>query len=162
MRTPRRLLIALADGEHARFVRPDPDRGLISDTTMDAFAAHKRSSDLGSDRPGASFHSDATAHHTLAPRHDPHTLEKEKFARAVASHLNEAAANGAFESLVIVAPTRTLHEIRDGLDHATDALVIGALGKDLVKTPNHELAAHLHPWVRPVHHVAPYEADAGG
>jgi len=94
MRFPKRLLIAIADGEHARFVRPDPEHGLQGEASMESFTAHKRSADLGSDRPGASFHSDSAAHHTLAPRHDPHTLEKETFAHAVAHRLNEAAANG--------------------------------------------------------------------
>jgi protein required for attachment to host cells len=160
MRMPKRLLIALADGEHARFVRPDPEQGLQNDASIASFTAHKRSADPGSDRPSASFHSEAVAHHAVAPRRDPHTLEKETFAQALARRLNEAAANDAFETLVIVAPTRTLNAIRGGLDRATGMRVIGALAKDLVKAPNHELVQHLHPWVRPIHRVTPHEARA--
>jgi protein required for attachment to host cells len=147
----QRLLFVIADGEHVRFVRPAEDNALRSDGAMDSFAAHKRSSDLGSDHPGASYHTGSSAHHSLAPRHDRHTLEKEKFARFVAERLNAAGAAKAFDELVIVAPPHIVSVIRQELDTATDAKVIGTLAKDLVKTPDGELWPHVRHWVRPVH-----------
>jgi protein required for attachment to host cells len=145
------LLIAIADGEHARFVRPAADNALHSEAALDSITAHKRSADLGSDRPGASFHSDSSAHHALAPRHDLHRLEEEKFARQIAEQLNAAAASGVFDELALVAPSHVLAAIRDALDTATRARVIGTLAKDLVKTPDDELWPHVRAWVRPVH-----------
>src|SRR5450755_2442737 len=87
----RNLLIVIADGEHASFFRPAPHNAIHRDESFDSINAHKRSADLGSDRPGGGFHTGASAHHALAPQHDPHTLEKEKFGRLVAQQLNEAA-----------------------------------------------------------------------
>jgi protein required for attachment to host cells len=139
----RNILILLADGEHARFIRPGPHNVMQRDEALDSIAAHKRSADLGSDRPGAAVHSDSTAHHALAPRHDPHDLEKEKFAQFVARELNRAAAQNEFEELVLVAPAHTLTIIRDQLDGTAAARVVGTLAKDLVKTPDHELWPHL-------------------
>jgi protein required for attachment to host cells len=150
----RNLLFVIADGEHARFVRPAADNALHSDAAMDSFSAHKQSADLGSDHPGASSQSGSSAHHTFAPRHDLHAMQKDKFARAVAEQLNEAGAAKAFDELVIVAPPHTLSEIRRDLNAATDAMVIGTLQKDLVKTPDDELWPHVHTWVRPVHRAA--------
>jgi protein required for attachment to host cells len=147
----QRLLFVIADGEHVRFVRPAQDNALHSDAVVDSFTAHKRSSDLGSDHPGASYHTGSSAHHALAPRHDAHTLEKEKFARFVAERLNAAGAVNAFDELVIVAPPHIVSVIRQELDTATDAKVIGMLAKDLVKTPDSELWPHVRHWVRPVH-----------
>ncbi len=150
----RNLLIVIADGEHVRFVRPAADGALRSGGAIDSIAAHKRSADLGSDHPGASFHTGASTQHAEAPRHDPHTLEKQKFAHLVASQLNAAGARGEFDELAIVAPSHTLIAIRKALDGTTDAKVIGTLAKDLVKTPDDELWPHLRMWVPPVHRPA--------
>lgn len=155
----RKLLFVIADGGHVRFVRPGEDNALRSDAAnalrsdaaLDSFTAHKQSADLRSDRPGASYHTGSSAHHALAPRHDPHVLEKERFARAVADELNAAQAVGAFDELVIVALPHTLTAIRQELDTITDARIIGTLHKDLTKIPDEELWPHLRAWVRPVH-----------
>ncbi len=147
----RKLLIVIADGAHVRFVRPADDNALHTEAGADSASAHQRSSDLGSDHPGGSFHSDSSAHHAMTPRHDPHTLEKEKFAKLVADQLNAAASRDEFHELVVVAPAHTLHGIQEELNTTTKALVVGTLAKDLVKTPDHELWPHVREWVRPVH-----------
>jgi len=147
----RNLLFVVADGEHARFVRPAEDNALVTQTSIDSPRAHMRSGDLVSDRPGATFHSDSTAHHAVAPRHDPHQLAKEEFAKDLAARLNAAAARSVFEELVVVAPAHTLNAIQAHLDVNTKGRVIGTLEKDLVKTPDHELWPHVREWVRPVH-----------
>jgi protein required for attachment to host cells len=147
----RKLLIVIADGEHARFVRPAADNALATTQRFDSASAHKRSTDLKSDRPGASYHTGATAHHAVEPRHDPHMLEKERFADLVAVELNAAGGREEFDALVLVAPPHTLSRIRDALDPAIGACVVGTLAKDLVKTPDDALQPHLKDWVRPVH-----------
>jgi protein required for attachment to host cells len=147
----RNLMIVVADGEHVRFVRPAADNALHSEGALDSASAHKQSADLGSDHPGASVHSDSTAHHAMTPRHDPHAMEKGKFARAIAQQLNAGAAGGSFDELVVVAPSHVLAAIRGALDTRAAARVIGTLPKDLVKTPDDALWPHLQEWVRPVH-----------
>src|SRR5271166_3167037 len=109
----RKLLIVVADAEHVRFVRAGPDNALHSDAALDSVSAHKKSADLGSDHPGAAFHTGSTVHHALNPRHDPHELEKERFAHLVADRLNAATAGGEFDELVLVAPPHVLNAIRD-------------------------------------------------
>lgn len=145
-----RILIVLADGEHARFVREREDNALYTDVVLNSSEAHKRASDLGSDHPGASFHSDSTARHAIAPEHDLHDLAKERFARHVAHQINGAAKAETFDELVIAAPAHALQAIRAALDSAASGRIIGTVVKDLVKTPDHELLPHLGDWVRPV------------
>ena len=145
----QQLLFVIADGEHVRFVRPAEDNALHVDAAIDSFTAHKRSADLGSDHPGAAYHTGSSAHHSLAPRHDMHALAKDKFAHAIAEQLNAAA--GAFDELVIIAPPHTLSVIRGALDTSTEAKIVGTLQKDLVKTPDDELWPHVRHWVRPTH-----------
>jgi len=147
-KTPR-LIIVIADGEHARIVRPRLDHVLRTEKRLDSEAAHKQSSDLGSDAPGASFHSDSSAHHALAPRHDPHRLAEEAFARVVATEVNQMTGDAAFDRLVIAAPDHSLALIRGALDETTRVKLVGTLAKDLVKVPDDELAPHFQDFVRP-------------
>lgn len=84
-----------------------------------------------------------------------HILEKAKFGQCVARWLEAAAASGRFDELVLVAPPDTLTAIRDSLNTATDARIVGTLPKDLVKVPDHELWPHLRWWIRPTHRALP-------
>lgn len=141
------LCFLIADGEHARFVVADPDNALHTARSFDSAAAHLASHDLGTDRPGRAFESARPGSHGVAPRSDPHQLEKSRFAEFVADETGIAAGDGAFDRLVLVAPAHCLHEIEDALDARTAGMVIGRLAKDLVKTPDHALSPHLHAWV---------------
>jgi protein required for attachment to host cells len=151
MAKPLTLRIAIADGEHARFVQPDFNNVLRTLYAFDSTSAHLRSRDIGSDRPGRAFESATSAHHAVGERHDLHRMEKEKFTRLVAEQLNAAGAADEFDELLLVAPPRALHELREALDAATRAKLIGTLEKDLVKTPDHELWPHVREWVSPEH-----------
>lgn len=144
------LLVIIADGARARMVRCAPDNALHTEGELESANARKRSSELGSDQPGAAMHTGSTAHHGIAPRHDPQALEKERFAAVVADHANEAIRQGEARSLILVAPRRTLQEIRVGLDAVATERLIGTLAKDLVKVPDDELGDHLRAWVPPI------------
>lgn len=147
------LLMVIADGEHARFVRPAEDNGLHTQYALNSSAAGLRSADRGSDHPGAAFHSGASAHHAVAPRHDPHVLAEEEFARSVAAQVNVEVKRSDELELVLVAPPHTLAILQEELDAVARSRVLGALAKDLVKVPNERLQPHLKTWVRPVHHT---------
>lgn len=143
------LRIAIADGEHARFVQPDENNELRTVASLDSASAHLRSRDIGSDKPGRSFESSGGAHHAVGQHHDLHAMEKERFAQAIAEQLNLASAREEFSQLLLVAPPRALRELREALDPVTRAKLVGTLEKDLVKTPDHELSSHLREWVPP-------------
>lgn len=148
---PRNLLIVVADGEHARFIRSAPDNAFRSDRAFDSISAHKQSAALGADHPGASFHTGSSAAHAELPRHDLHRMEKQKFADLIGDELNAAAVRVEFDELIVVAPAHVLAAVRNRLAVATRAMVVGTLKKDLVKIPVHELRPHLAKWVGPVH-----------
>ena len=121
-----KLLFAIADGEHARFVRPaEEDNTLHSSSRVLPEEGHAGSAD----------------HH--------HNLNKDKFAAWVAEQLNQNA--GSYDELVLVAPPHTLNVIRVHLNQQTQAKVIGAVDKDLTKIADHDLWPHVKQWVRPVH-----------
>ena len=148
MPTHRDLLIVLADGEHARFVRRAESGALHSERTVDSAYAHQRAAELASDRPGASFHTGSTAHHGVAPREDPKVARKEEFAAVVAREIDAVSEAGGFDALVLAAPSHVLNEIWARLDGVTCAKIVGTLRKDLVKTPDDELASHVGAWLK--------------
>jgi protein required for attachment to host cells len=139
----------IADGGHLRMVKPAPDNALHTIEAIDAASVHKKTHDLVSDRAGRSHESVGVVRHAIAPRNDPHELEKTRFAHFIGERLNEQNAAGGFEELILVAPAQILAEIRDKLDTVTEAKVAGTLAKDLTKVPDHELYPHLKQWVRP-------------
>lgn len=145
---PRKLLVVIADGEHARFIDLGDDGALRTGAELDSEQAHQRSSDIGSDPPGAAFHSGSTAHHAMTPRHDPHELAMAAFARQVADEINRRAAQAAFSELLIAAPPQTLNVIVPELGPEALDRLAGRLRKDLVNVPDHLLGPHFRAWVR--------------
>ena len=145
-----RICFVIADGGHARFVRPSADHALHTVEAIDSANLHKQDHDLVSDRPGRSFESGSSARHAYTPRHDPHEMAKERFAHVVAARVNEDFAADQFNELVLVAPPHVMSELTDALDPPVKAVLLGSLAKDLVKTPDHELLPHLKEWARPV------------
>jgi protein required for attachment to host cells len=141
------LVIVLADGEHARLVRRGADGVLRTEQKFDSITAHKRSADLGTDAPGASFHSDSTSHHAYTPRHDLHEQQKAHFAQFVAQQLNGVGGDGAFDALLIVALPDTAAAIESAVSGAVRATLRGTLHKDLMKIADDKLAPHLSPWI---------------
>lgn len=131
------LWIVVADGEHARIVAPTAPHGQFATVlSFDSTDAHRRSSDLGDDRP------------TRQPRQDPHRAAEHGFIRFVALELDRHFAEGAFGELAIVAPSHALHDLRAALGAPATAATVGTLGKDLTKTPDHDLTSHLAEWWR--------------
>lgn len=143
---PKTTWIVLADGMHARVLRQDKHGARLVpalDRELYEPAVHVFSRDLKSDAPGRAFDSGSGSRHAMEPRTDPKTHEKKLFALRVAELINTAAAQGTFDRLVLVAPPKTLGELRAQLEAHAKKLVIGEIPRDLLKTPAPELSAHL-------------------
>jgi protein required for attachment to host cells len=138
--------ILIADGMHARVLcqrAPGGTLATLPDYELAAPAVKGFSRDLKSDRPGRAFDTGSGQRHAMEPRSDPHSQEKLAFARKVAGLLNEAAACGEFQRLVLVAPPRMLGALRSQLDEPTRALVTWELARDLVRAPISDLGRQL-------------------
>jgi protein required for attachment to host cells len=134
----------LVDGARARIVtRPEATPGYVVVFAEDAAAAHARSRDLMSDRPGHTQESAYSGRHAIEPRHDAHRLDETRFLRSVVAHINRESARGSFDRLVIYAAPRCLATLRDGLDPPTSRKLYGEYAKDLTKIPLAELPLHF-------------------
>lgn len=146
MKQNETIWVVLANGEHARvLVRKGGEHGFRTEQTLSSDAAHKRASDLGSDRPGRSFESGTVARHAVSYGQDLHQAAMRQFAEEIAKLINDAAAHHTADRFIVVAPNRTLGVLRACLSANAVARVARFLPKDLVKVPDAEIPEHLVP-----------------
>jgi len=136
--------IVIADGAQVRILENNgPGKGL---TPLPAEEMHQKlhpSRDINADKPGRTHDRMGPGRHSMEPTSDPHREEKRHFAEALAGHLNAAAQKHSYDRLVLVAPAKTLGDLRHALSKEAAAKVDGELSKDLTKVPDQELAGHL-------------------
>jgi protein required for attachment to host cells len=138
-----KIWYVVADGGRVRFVERDGNGAYRTVLSFVAADLHRKSSDLGRDRPARSQESAAPARHAIEPRRDLHEAAKEDFVKLVAEQLDAEHERGQFEKLVLVAPPGVLTELRQSLSKPLARLVEHDLQKDLTKVPDHDLTEHL-------------------
>lgn len=142
---PVNTLIVVADGSRARFLRPEADK-LVPAGLSDLVApqSRQRPHTLASDGPGRSFSSARGGpRHALEPPQDYHKLEKHRFMTVVAAALDRAHARQEFDELVLVAPRRSLGELRDLLSAPVRRRIREEVPKDLTNEPASRLRQRL-------------------
>ena len=87
--------------------------------------------DLGTDRPGRSFDSAGAGRHGMGQPVSPTEQENIRFAKTVASRLDTARKQHAFDRLVLVADPRFLGHLRQGMTPATRNCLTTELQKNL-------------------------------
>ena len=140
----RKTWILIADGARARIVEHDgPGTGLKPALSFEYAASHAPTRDFGTDKPGRGMGRDGGSHHTKDSKVDWHTFEKHLFAIELAKELGKAQSKGAFDDLVLVAPPKTLGELRTALGPGVKKQVAAEVGKDLTHLSLHDLGDHL-------------------
>jgi len=90
-----------------------------------------RGRDLASDRHGRSFDSAGHGRHAMGQHVDPVEQENIRFAKTVATKIDEGRKKDRFERLVLVADPRFLGHLRHGLSAATRHRLTTELHKNL-------------------------------
>ena len=141
---PTRSWIVIADGAQARILENQgPGKGLIPLPDKEMHQTLPPSRDIGADRPGRTHDRMGPGRHAMEPPTDAHREGKRRFAEELAGHLNAAALKQSYDRLVLVAPAKTLGDLRQALSKEAASKVDGELSKDLTSFPDHELAGHL-------------------
>lgn len=147
-----KIWVVVADGARARFFMPRDDaRGLVAAAAADMVSPESRrpARALKSDRPGRSHSSSRSGvRHALEPPHDYHKLEKRRFSAALAQTLDGACDRKAFDSLVLVAPRRSLGELRLLMSGRVRRQIVKEVARDLTNETPASLWRHLAPAVR--------------
>lgn len=127
----RKTFVVVADGRRMLFFRNagtplEPNLELVQAEEQDNPADRDQSSDA----PGRTFNSASTRRHAYEET-DFHQLEEDRFAADAAEHLRRYALDGSFDELIVIAPPRTLGQIRKHYHKEVSARLIGEVDKDL-------------------------------
>ncbi|MEQ8357080.1 MAG: host attachment protein [Kiloniellaceae bacterium] len=141
---PIRSWIVIADGAQARILEnKGPGKGLTPLPKEARHQAHRPSREIDADRPGRTHDRNGPGRHAMEPPTDAHRDEKRRFAEQLAERLNDATKQDRYDRLVLVAPPKTLGDLRQALSKETNARITGELAKDLTPISDHELPGHL-------------------
>jgi len=167
MRVPHDAFVMVADGRKMLFFRNEGDADyphLVveqarehpnpkdSDQKTDA-AGGASSTQAGANAPGGAIGGDRHAlggGAQFAPSRgtmgevDFHQQEEDRFAAETAAFLKERALANDFESLIIVAPPKTLGELRKHYHKEVSDRLLVELDKDLTGHPVPDIEAALH------------------
>lgn len=141
---PHGALVFVGDGQRALFLRNDGDDKFPSLTTERVFKdKNPPTREQGTDRPGRSFKRAHTNRRAGMDTTDWHELEKERFGKGVASALEQLVRAEKVTAIIVVAPPRTLAELRQAFHADVKKRVIAEVDKDLTQFPVWEIQKHL-------------------
>ena len=138
------IWVLIADGTRARLLGYKGGKVALKPAmTQEFIGTNLPSRAIASDRAGRALGSDRSASHAVQPRTDPHRHEEEAFAREIADTLEKARKRKAFDQLIVVAPPKTLGDLRAAFTKPLQARIKAELNKDLTTVPVHALPKHL-------------------
>lgn len=103
--------ILLADGGNARVMERVAPFGKLKEI-FQLTHPHKSTHEMGDDKPGRAFESASPTRHAYEPHTDPHELQKDNFAKELATLLKDAYQTQKFDELSIVSPPHMLGLLR--------------------------------------------------
>lgn len=143
MQIPHDTLVLVADGRKYLFLRNEGDETYpVLKVEGHATQSDRPTHEQGTDTPGRAFAS-VGGMRSAVEETDYQQLEEDRFAAEAAGLLCKRAQSGHYESLIVVAPPRTLGELRKHYDKSVEARLIGEVDKDLTKHPLPEIETIL-------------------
>ncbi|KQM64827.1 Host attachment protein [Sphingomonas sp. Leaf17] len=143
MQLPHNAVVLVADGRKMLFLRNQGDAvtpNLVVETAREQ--DNPSNSDHVTDRPGRT-QSSVGAGRSGYEDADFHQLEENRFAADAAELLKKRALTNDFESLIIVAPPKTLGELRKHYHKTVSDRLKGEIDKDLTGHPIADIAKAL-------------------
>lgn len=135
-----RFWVVVADSGQARILEMRRKPYAFRLVTDYASAARRRTSkELASDASGRTYHAQGPGTHAMQPRTDPHEAAEDQFANDLAQRVGQAAGEGRFERLALIADPRTLGRLRRDLGKDLAERVVEERSLDLTGLSLHDL-----------------------
>lgn len=143
LKIPHEAFILVGDGRKALFLRNEGDEK-FPNLKVERVLEHENAPtrEQGTDQPGRAF-SGAHGRRAGMEQTDWHEVEEHKFARDVAAAMETLVRTRGTKALVVVAPAKTLAELRTAFHADVKSRIVAELDKDLTKHPVHEIEKHL-------------------
>jgi len=141
LKIPHNAFVFVGDGRKALFLRNEGDEKFPNLKTERVFQDDNPSThEQGSDRPGRL--GKASGRSAVEPV-DWHDLEEHRFAHRVAAAMEQVVRERKAPALVVVAPPRTLADLRAAFHADVKARIIAEIHKDLTKHSVGDIEQHL-------------------
>lgn len=143
LKIPHDAFILVGDGRKALFLRNDGDEKFPNlKVERVEETENPLTREQGTDKQTLVFQS-ADGRRTAASQTDWHEVTEQRFARDVAAHMQDVVRQRGVKQLVVVAPARTLAELRTAFHDEVRKKIVAEIEKDLTKHPVHEIERHL-------------------
>ena len=140
MQVPHRSFVVVADGKKMLFFRNEGDSEYPKlEVERKREQENPADRDQRTDSPGRTFDASGGAGRSAYQETDFHQLEEERFAAETADLLKKRALRNDFDSLIIVAPPKTLGELRKHYHKEVEKRLAGEIAKDLTGHPVTEI-----------------------
>jgi len=141
---PHDALVFVGDGQKALFLRNAGDEKFPNLKTVRVFKDdNPPTHEQGTDRPGREFKRAGTNRRSSVDTTDWHELEKHRFADRVAAALEELVRAEKATKIIVVAPPRTLAELRQVFHADVKGRILSEVEKDLTNHPVADIEKHL-------------------
>ncbi|HUZ31587.1 MAG TPA: host attachment family protein [Xanthobacteraceae bacterium] len=144
MHIPHDALVFVGDGQKALFLRNKGD-SIVPNLRVERVFTDENppTHEQGTDRPGRAFKRAGTNLRSSVETTDWHELEKHRFVGHVATAMEKFVHIQGIKKIVVVAPPRTLAELREAFDASVKGKIIAEVGKDLTNSPIWQIEKHL-------------------
>ncbi|MCW4460621.1 host attachment family protein [Sphingomonas sp. BT-65] len=143
MQVPHNAFVVVADGRKMLFLRNEGDAVHPNlQVERKRVQANPANGEQKTDAPGRAFSSVGDGRSAYEEA-DFHQLEEDRFAADTADLLRARALNNDFESLIVIAPPRTLGELRRHYHKEVEERLAGEIDKDLTRHTIPEIEAAL-------------------
>ncbi len=137
---PNGTWILVGDGAKALVLRNEGDEVYPNLVTRDVFhsGANPKTSEQGTDRPGR-VQERATGRRSGMEPTDWHDIAEHRFAHHVAEIVERCALAGEIPHLIVVAPARTLADLRKVFSKHVTEKIRAEVDKDLTQYPVYKI-----------------------
>jgi len=144
LKIPHNAFVLIGDGRKALFLRNEGDEKFPNLRTENVFEDdNPLTHDQGSERPGRVSKALDSGQRSAVEPVDWHHIEEHRFATNVATAMEKVVRTRRVPALVVVAPPKTLADLRNAFHADVQARIIAEINKDLTKHPISEIEKHL-------------------
>jgi protein required for attachment to host cells len=144
VRIPHNAYVFVGDGRKALFLRNDGNQKFPKLRAEKVFEdENPPTHEQGTDRPGRLSETAVVGRRSAVEPTDWHDLGEHRFARNVAAAIEQVIRAGKTKILIVVAPPKTLADLRAAFHADVKACITAEINKDLTSHPIGEIERHL-------------------